>query len=616
MSTATEHRTTNGAKTGAKKPKLATSAEDTPAPAKRAEDPPPQHTSADASREPSRPVIDSAAAAGETGSLDHLLADAALGPVRQWFPVVAGAKTALKLAIRPTAVVRRSARLTVEAGRIVAGRSTVAPAPKDKRFTDQAWSSNPVLRRVVQAYLAGAHTLEELLDDANLDWRTEQRMRWLLLNVTAAAAPSNHPLLNPAALKAGLDSGGATYLRGAGQLVKDMARAPRIPHMVDEDAFTVGVDLAVTPGAVVLQTPVCELIQYGARTEQVREVPVLVVPPMINKFYIADLAPGRSMVEHFLDAGQQVFAISWRNPDSTAAEWNLDSYAGSVLRALDAAEQITGSASTHVFGLCAGGIVSSTVVAHLAASGRQDRVASLTLGVTVLDQQHAGTVGSFVDRPTAALAAAESTRRGFLDGRSLAGVFAWLRPDDLVWNYWINNYLLGKKPPAFDVLFWNADTTRMPAGLHRDFLNLAMDNALVHPGKATVLGTPIDLSTITVDSSNLAGIADHICPWENVYRGSHLLGKRSRFVLSTSGHIAALVNPPGNPKSTWQVNDAMPVDPHAWLANATTSKGSWWSDWTSWVGERSGELRPAPSALGAGDLQPVAKAPGSYVFEH
>ncbi len=555
-------------------------------------------------------------AVGESGSLDHLLADAALGPVRQWFPVVAGAKTALKLALRPTTLIRRTGHLTAEAARIVAGSSTVAPAPKDKRFADPAWSSNPVLRRLAQAYLAGGQTLDRLLDDANLDWRTEQRMRWLLLNVTAAMAPSNNPLLNPAALKAGIDSGGATYLRGAGQLVRDMARAPRIPHMVDSDAFSVGGDLAVTPGSVVLRTPVFELIQYAARTEQVRELPVLVVPPMINKFYIADLAPGRSMIEHFLDAGQQVFAMSWRNPDADCADWSLDTYAGSVLAALDAAEQITGSGSTHLFGLCAGGIVASTVVAHLAASGRQDRIAGLTLGVTVLDQQQAGTVGSFVDRPTAALAAAESTRRGFLDGRSLAGVFAWLRPDDLVWNYWINNYLLGKKPPAFDVLFWNADTTRMPAALHRDFLALAMDNALVHPGKATVLGTPVDLSKITVDSYNLAGIADHICPWENVYRGSHLLGSRPRFVLSTSGHIAALVNPPGNAKSTWQVNDAMPTDPQHWTAGAATSKGSWWPDWTAWVAERSGALRAAPTTLGTPDLRPLADAPGSYVHQH
>ena len=552
--------------------------------------------------------------AAGTGALDVLLTEASGSSLAQFFPGRAGAVLAAKLAVRPLTVTRRSLGLTRELTRIAVGRSAIAPSKKDRRFQDPAWSGNPLLKRVVQTYLAAGGTVEQLLDDANLDWREDRRMRFVVDNVVAALAPSNNPVLNPAALKAALDTGGRNYVVGARQLVKDMAHKPRIPQMVDQDAFTVGEDLAVTPGQVVLRTPVFELLQYVPRAEQVHAVPLLVVPPMINKYYIADLAPGRSMVEHFLDQGLQVFAISWVNPCEDQADLALDDYAGSVLTAMDALEDITGSERSLLLALCAGGIVTSTVVSHLTATGRADRVAGLTLGVTVLDQQQSGTVGALVDPPTAAAAAAQSRSRGYLDGRSLAGVFAWLRPDDLVWNYWVNNYLLAKKPPAFDVLFWNADTTRMPAGLHRDFLRLAMENALVHPGRATVLGTPVDLSAVQVDTYNLAGIADHICPWENVYRSGRLFGAKPRFVLSTSGHIAALVNPPGNPKATFQVGQELPEDPEQWLEQATTHKGSWWPDWTAWATARAGERVDPPAELGSAAHPPLGPAPGTYVF--
>ncbi len=550
---------------------------------------------------------------GGSGALDALLVDAAVSPVRSLLPAGPALTLAAKLAAHPALLSRRAYGLASELARVVAGRSDLAPDRKDRGFADPAWSGNPLLHRVLQAYLAGAGTLEQLLDDANLDWRNDRRLRFALDNVLAALAPSNSRVLNPSALKAGIDTGGRNYVRGAWQLLKDVRRKPRIPQMVDPDAFRVGVDLAVTPGSVVLRTPVFELIQYAPRAEAVREVPVLVVPPMINKYYIADLAPGRSMIQHFLEAGLQVFTLSWVNPDERQAGLGLDDYAGSVVRAMDAVAEITGCDRALLFALCAGGIVTSTVVSHLVATGRQDRVAGLTLGVTVLDQQQNGTVGSLVDRPTASAAAAVSAARGYLDGRSLAGVFAWLRPDDLIWNYWVNNYLLGKKPPAFDVLFWNSDTTRMPARLHRDFLALALDNALVRPGAATVLGTPVDLSKVEVDTYNLAGIADHICPWENVYRSGRLFGAPPRFVLSTSGHIAALVNPPGNPKASYRVGEELPEDPEAWLQTAATHRGSWWPDWTAWATERAGELREPPRDLG-GAAHPAAEpAPGTYV---
>ncbi len=552
--------------------------------------------------------------AGGTGTLDALLTDSTGASFRRFLPGMAGVTMAAKLAAHPATVTRRSLGLTRELAKIAVGRSELAPAKKDRRFADPAWSGNPVLRRVVQCYLAAGGTVDQLLDDANLDWRQDRRLRFVAENLVAALAPSNNPFLNPAALKVALDTGGKNYLHGGRQLVRDLATKPRIPQMVDRDAFVVGRDVAVTEGQVILRTRVFELIHYMPRTEKVHQTPLLVVPPMINKYYIADLAPGRSMVEFFLDAGLQVFAISWVNPSQEDRDLGMDDYAGSVLRAMDAIEDVTGAQKALLFALCAGGIVTSTAVSHLVATGQQDRVAALTLGVTVLDQSSNGTLGALIDAPTAAAATAESQSRGYLDGRSLAGVFAWLRPDDLVWNYWVNNYLLGKKPPAFDVLFWNSDTTRMPANLHRDFLRMSIDNALVQPGKFVVLGTPVDLSKIEVDTYNLAGIADHICPWETVYRSGRLFGSRPRFVLSTSGHIAALVNPPGNPKSTYRVAQELPESADTWLTSATTHQGSWWTDWTAWATERAGELVDAPKELGNDVYEPLCAAPGTYVF--
>jgi polyhydroxyalkanoate synthase len=557
---------------------------------------------------------DDGGAAAVGSGLDVMLTEASGGSMRRWLPGSAGLRLIGKLVSQPGPLLQHGGELVTELGKVAAGRSQLAPAKSDRRFTDPAWVSNPLLHRICQAYLAASDSTDRLLGDLDLDWRDAKRVRFLAENLIDALAPSNNPLLNPSALKAAIDTGGRNFVLGGGQLVKDVARR-RTPAMVDTSAFQVGRDLAITPGAVVFRTPLVELIQYRPQTPTVREVPLMVVPPMINKYYVTDLAPGRSMIENYVRNGQQVFAMSWRNPGKGNSRWGLDHYAGAVLECLEAVEKVTGSPRTHVLGVCAGGITASVALSHLAATGRQDRVAGLTLGVTVLDQQRAGTLGSFVDREGAAAAAAESGRKGYLDGQALAGVFAWLRPNDLIWNYWVNNYLLGKKPPAFDVLFWNADTTRMPAALHRDFLELSVENALVTPGKARVLGTPVDLRRIEVDSYVVAGIADHICPWQNCYRSTDLLGGTSRFVLSTSGHIAALVNPPTNPKASFSVSESCPQDPEEWRRSAHTVPGTWWNDHVAWLAERSGEDRPAPTELGGAGLRPLEPAPGTYVLQ-
>ena len=553
--------------------------------------------------------------ADQAAPLDALLIDAALGPVRRFAPDASTAKMLAALARRPGTTASRLRELAAESGRIVLGTSTLAPSRRDRRFVDEAWTTNPILRRLVQLYLAGGQAAEQLVSDAGLGWRDEQRMRFLTDNLIEAAAPSNVPLVNPASAKTAIDRAGANLARGGAQLVRDLGSPPRIPEMVDRSAFEVGRNIAVTPGAVVLRTDVFELIQYTPQTEQVRDVPLLVVPPTINKYYALDLAADRSLVEFLVREGQQVFVMSWRNPDARHAKWNFDTYVQAVLEALDAVERVTGTDRSVLAGICSGGILASITAAYLTATARPDRLAAFALAVTVIDNAHGGVASALGTRRMASAAKAVSRRRGYLDGRALAEVFAWLRPGDLVWNYWVNNYLLGKKPPAFDILFWNADTTRMPAGLHADFVDLAMDNLLVTAGARTVLGVPIDLSEIDADTYIVAGIADHITPWQNCYRTTQLLGGSSRFVLSTSGHIAALVNPPGNPKASFQVNKANPADPEEWLKSAETEPGTWWLDASAWLAERSGALRPAPEQLGGGGLQPIVEAPGTYVFD-
>jgi len=547
--------------------------------------------------------------------LDQLLVEAATGPLRRFAPDASTAKFIGKLAANPVATGRELGRLATELGRVVTGDSELKPSRRDRRFVDPAWMVNPFLRRLVQSYLATARTAEELVSVAELGWRDERRMRFLIENLVEASAPSNVPLVNPASAKEAIDTGGASLLRGASTFLRDLRSPPRIPEMVDTSGFTVGGNIAVTPGAVVFRSEVLELIQYRPQTEQVREIPLLFVPPTINKFYAIDLAKGRSLVEYLVGMGQQVFVISWRNPDTRHRDWGMNTYVAAVREAMEAIRRVTGTERLLLTGICAGGIIASITATVLAGKGELDRLAGFSTFVTVLDTTKAGDPAALGSRGIAATAVALSKRRGYLDGRSLAEVFAWLRPGDLIWNYWVNNYLLGKKPPAFDILFWNADTTRMSARLHADFVDIGVENRLSHPGSISVDGVPIDLSTVDVDAYVVAGIADHITPWQNCYLTTQMLGGDSRFVLSTSGHIAALVNPPTNRKATYQVNKKNPPDPQEWLRGATTEHGTWWPDYAGWLGERAGTERPAPTELGGGGLTPLADAPGTYVFD-
>jgi polyhydroxyalkanoate synthase subunit PhaC len=549
--------------------------------------------------------------------LDLLLTRPVFGLADRIAPNMSWRKFAASLARQPRVVASRAAALGRELGAIASGRSEIAPAKGDKRFADPAWGGNPILKRTMQAYLAANETVDQLFSDARLDWRDAEQMRFVLDFVTEGLAPSNIPFVNPLGYKAAIDTGGMSMVRGLRHFVADMRKAPRVPSMVEPDAFAVGETVAATAGSVVFRNEVFELIQYTPQTESVWTVPLLMVPPVINKFYVLDISPGRSMVEYFLRQGHQVFTMSWRNPTAQQRDWDFDTYGQAVLDALEAVQTITDADRVHVQASCSGGILAAMTAAHLTAIGEGERLAGLTLMVTVLDQYHAGVAAAAIDEETADIAIAKSARQGYLDGRSLAEVFAWLRPTDLVWRYWVNNYIEGKSPSAFDVLYWNADTTRMAAALHRDMVQMGLHNALATPGAINMLGTPVDLSALTVDTYVVAGISDHISPWPACYRSARLLsGTDLRFVLSSSGHIAALVNPPGNHKASYHIGPVDESDPTAWLEHAEKKRDSWWPDFTAWLGERSGTKKQAPSSLGGTGLPAIEPAPGSYVREH
>jgi polyhydroxyalkanoate synthase subunit PhaC len=562
------------------------------------------------------PTNDIRAADELAAPLDLLLTNSAVGVVERMMPNISWSRFALALARKPRTLASRARELAGQLVSIAEGRSDLAPAKGDKRFADPAWQGNPLLKATMQAYLATNDTVNALFSDAALDWRDAERIRFVLDLLTEGLAPSNNPLLNPLAYKALIDTGGRSAVRGLRHFIADMAAAPRVPSMVAPDAFTLGDTVAATPGAVVYRNEVFELIQYTPQTDEVFTVPLLMIPPVINKFYVLDIAPGRSMIEYFLRQGQQVFAISWRNPTAGQRDWGFNTYGQAILDALDAVEKITGSDRTHLQASCSGGILAAMTAAHLTATGQGDRLAGLTLMVTVLDQRKAGFAAAAIDEEMANIAIALSARKGYLDGRSLAEVFAWLRPTDLVWRYWVNNYVEGKTPAAFDVLFWNADTTRMAAALHRDMVMTGLHNSLVAPGEATMLGTPVELSKLTADVYVVAGIADHISPWQACYRSARLLGGEDlRFVLSSSGHIAALVNPPGNTRASYRVGGVEEPDPAAWLQAAEKSTDSWWPDFVAWLGQRGGAKKPAPATLGGAGMAPLEPAPGSYVLQ-
>lgn len=492
-----------------------------------------------------------------------------------------------------------------ELARIASGRSELAPAAQDKRFADPAWKESPAYRALAQTWLAWARALNRFVDECGMDKRDAERARFVVSLLVDAAAPTNSLAGNPAALKKLVDTGGASLARGAENLVADLARNGGLPAQVDARAFAVGKNLATTPGAVVYRSPVMELIHYRPATERVHARPLLIVPPQINKFYVFDLAPDKSIVQFALQGGLQTFAVSWKNPTRAESHFGLDTYVGALEEAADVMRDISGADDINIWGACSGGITTSALLAQLAARD-SGKVNSATLAVCVLDMAAAQdtTAGMFVTPQTIVAAKSASQLAGVLEGQELARMFAWMRPNDLVWNYWVNNYLMGNAPPAFDILYWNCDSTRLSAKLHADFLDLIDSNPFVR-----------DMRQVDLDAYVVAGLSDHITPWRGCYSTARLYGERTTFVLSNSGHIQSLLNPPGNPKSFFWSNAASEHTADAWLQKASKQQGSWWPHWLEWIKAHSGGLREAPAVLGNEVYLPLGAAPGSYVME-
>jgi polyhydroxyalkanoate synthase subunit PhaC len=518
-----------------------------------------------------------------------------------------------RVAVEPGVVVTGAVETARQLVDVALGRSEVAPDPADKRFVDRAWASSPVHRRLLQAYLVERNALFRLVDDVELDHKSRERARFALSLVTEAAAPTNTLLGNPSALGKAWQTRGQSLVAGLRHLRHDLRHNGGMPSMVDTRPFKVGENLAVTPGQVIHRSELFELIQYAPAGSRSFRRPLVAIPPQINKYYISDLAPGRSFVEHAVAAGIPYFAVSWRNPTPAQRDWDLAAYVSACKEAIEVACDISATSDANVAGMCAGGITLACLLGHLAATG-ESLVNSATFMVAGLDIAGESTVGLLSSRASIEAARSRSQRRGVLDGRDLARMFAWLRPNDLVWNYWVNNYLLGQNPPAFDILYWNADSTNLTAGLHSDFLDLLDSNGLARPGSLEVLGTPVDLGIVRCDAYVVAGATDHIIPWTAAYQTTQLLGGDSEFVLGSSGHIQAIVNPPGTKRSRFLTRPGPPPpDPLEWRAGATTSEGSWWDHWLRWLGERSGGERRAPARLGNRRHPPIEAAPGRYV---
>jgi len=484
------------------------------------------------------------------------------------------------------------------------------PDSRDGRFQDRAWRENALLRGVLQSYLATSLWSHRVLDSLELPDVKRRKARFALGLALDALSPSNVAFLNPAVAKEAIDTGGLSLARGAANFLDDLVHHSGRPRQVDTSAFELGENLAATPGRVVYRNDLIELIAYEPQTDRVFGEPIVVSPPWINKYYVLDLAPDRSLIEFAVRRGFTVFAISYRNPDATMADLTLADYlTDGLLEAVEQAHHITGSSRVNLVALCVGGTMAAIALAVLASRGEAARIGWATLLNTTVDFSEPGEIGVFTDEATIARIERRIRRRGYMKAEELAGPFNLMRGNDLLWRYVVSNWLLGKQPPAFDILAWNEDATRLPAAMHAEYLRACyLNNLLVRPGAFVIDGTPVDVSAIETPLYVVGAENDHIVLWKTAYRTTQLASGEVRFALTTGGHIAGAVNPPGSPKAGYRTTDECPPDPDAWLGKSETTQGSWWEDWAAWAETRSGK-RGEPPTLPDGE-----PAPGEYVL--
>jgi polyhydroxyalkanoate synthase len=515
----------------------------------------------------------------------------------------------------PVTTAKAARRIMAENTEILLGKSKREADKKDRRFKDPAWEHNLFYKRGMQAFLATQEHLHEWVSEIKMSELEHARAKFVMGMITDAMAPTNTLIGNPAATKRVVDSGGLSLLKGMKNLYEDLTKNGGLPSQVDKRPFKVGENLAVSKGAVVWKNEMLELIQYTPTTEKVYKTPILIIPPQINKYYAMDLTPMTSMVQFLLAMEQQTFVISWRNPTKAHRGWGLSDYIDSLIQATDVIRKITKSPKVNVSGACSGGITTATFASLLAAAGDK-RINAVTFMVCVLNpQKEDSDIGQIVSDGSLEIARKMSRARGILKGDDLARMFAWMRPNDLIWNYVVNNYLMGEDPPPYDVLFWNNDTTNLPAQLHSDYLDIALHQPFDHPGTVDVAGHKADLTKVTADAFVVAGLTDHITPWKACYRTPGLLGSKNiEFVLSSSGHLQSLINPPGNPKAKYFRSTQMKPTPDEWAASAEEHAGSWWPRWGEWLKERAGPLKAAPASVGNDAFPAQYAAPGRYVF--
>jgi polyhydroxyalkanoate synthase len=508
--------------------------------------------------------------------------------------------------IGPEAVAHWTGRGTDESG------PGTGPLAKDKRFADRTWRDNPAFFAIGQSYFAAVGLTQDLLAAGGGDPMTDAKARLASDLILAALAPTNYLATNPAALKRAFETGGASVVAGVRNFLDDLRNNKGMPRQVDTRPFEIGRNLAATPGQVVFRNDLMELIQYAPQTPQVRSVPILASPPWINKYYIMDLAPGRSFLEWAITHERTVFAISYRNPDPSMSGVTLDDYlVHGPQAALDVITDITGAPKIDIVGLCLGGALTAMLAAYMTGTG-DDRLGSITLLNTLLDYSEPGVLGAFTDETTVSRLERQMKQQGVLEGKQMATTFDALRPNDLIFNYVVSNWLLGQDPPAFDILAWNSDNTRMPATMHAFYLrSLYLRNELAR-GVMEIKGQRLSLADVGNDVYVVGAINDHIVPWHASYKTTGLMGGDVRYVLSSGGHIAGIVNPPG-PKAWYEVaKTPNPATAQQWREAAERYGGSWWEDWAKWAGRRAGR-RTEPPAMGSEKYPAIGDAPGSYV---
>lgn len=523
---------------------------------------------------------------------------------------------------RPGAVATTTAKLVTDLGPALLGTADRRPARGDRRFTDPAWQTNPLYSRLLQGYLALAESLSEYAVRSGGTMREQERSRFLMDQVSNALAPTNFLLGNPAALKTAVETRGASLVRGGRNMLDDAWHRRPVPATVDESQFEVGGNLAITPGDVVLRTEMFELIQYRPQTPDVYERPVLLVPSIVNKYYVFDLAPGRSVVEYMVQQGLTVFVLVWRNPQKRHDRWGMPEYQDAVDAGVRSALAITGADKVNLWAVCGAGPVVVSVAAHYTARGEQP-INSLLLVVSPLDtdaMSAAPGIGAFMDKdqPAVPEPVGKVAKGRRMSTRDFTLLFAMLRSNEMIWSYWVSGYLLGKRPPAFDVLYWNADGTGMTARFNYDFSTFVEQNPFVTPGQMVVRGEPIaDLADLGFDSYVLGAKTDHLCIWQGVHRSAQLLGDSTEFVLGNAGHIQTIVSPiEGNPKASYSTGPSPTSgSSEEWLDASEVHQGSWWPHYVAWVAERSGEQVAAPGSPGDADHPPICDAPGTYVHE-